>query len=154
MIASHNSNIFCNKTNKKIKILEVIDSLNIGGAESLLKDFVIETKKYHKFSVDICTLYPEVEHKNKEEVEKKNIYIWNLDLKNKYSPSSIMKIKNIIKRGQYDIIHVHLFPASAIVALSSLFLPNNICYIFTEHSTFNRRRSIKIFKIIDSFILT
>lgn len=152
MITSYNSNLFYSKTNKKIKILEVINSLNIGGAELLLKNFVIEAKKYQNYSVDVCTLYFTNDPENRKEIEKKNIRVWTLDLKNKYNLSSIIKIKNIIKREQYDIIHVHLFPASAVVALSSLFLPNNIHYIFTEHNIFNRRRSIKIFKIIDGFI--
>ncbi|HDK26093.1 MAG TPA: glycosyltransferase family 1 protein [Candidatus Atribacteria bacterium] len=138
--------------NKKIKILEVINSLNIGGAELLLRNLVIEAKKNNQYVVDICTLYATNDAKNIEEIKKNNVRIWSLDLKNKYTLSSVGKIKKIIERENYDIVHVHLFPASAFVALSSLFLPNNIRYIFTEHSTFNRRRMLKIFKIVDGFI--
>ena len=152
MITSNDYDLFHNNINKKIKILEVINSLNIGGAELLLKNFIIEAKKEQKYSVDVCTLYSTNDAKNIEEIKKKNVHIWSLDLKNKYTLSSIGKIKKIIERENYDIVHVHLFPASAFVALSSLFLPNNIRYIFTEHSTFNRRRTIKIFKIVDGFI--
>jgi len=149
---SNDYNLFHNNINKKIKILEVINSLKIGGAELLLRNFVIEAKKNNQYTVDVCTLYATNDAKNIEKIEKNNVRIWALDLKNKYSPSSIIKIKNIIERENYDIVHVHLFPASAFVALSSLFLPNNIRYVFTEHNTFNRRRKIKIFKIVDAFI--
>jgi glycosyltransferase involved in cell wall biosynthesis len=130
----------------------VINSLKIGGAELLLRNFVIEAKKNNQYVVDVCTLYATNDARSIEEMKKKNVRIWSLNLKNKYTLSSVGKIKKIIERENYDIVHVHLFPASAFVALSSLFLPNNIRYIFTEHSTFNRRRTIKIFKIVDGFI--
>ena len=152
MMTSNDYDLFHNNINKKIKVLEVINSLNIGGAELLLRNFVIEAKKNNQYTVDVCTLYATNDAKNIEEIKKKNVHIWSLDLKNKYTLSSVGKIKKIVERENYDIVHVHLFPASAFVALSSLFLPNNIRYIFTEHSTFNRRRTIKIFKIVDGFI--
>ena len=152
MMTSNDYDLFHNNINKKIKVLEVINSLKIGGAELLLRNFVIEAKKNNQYTVDVCTLYATNDAKNIEEIKKKNVRIWSLDLKNKYTLSSVGKLKKIIERENYDIVHVHLFPASAFVALSSLFLPNNIRYIFTEHSTFNRRRTIKIFKIVDGFI--
>ena len=152
MIISNDHDLFHNNINKKIKVLEVINSLKIGGAELLLRNFVIEAKKNNQYTVDVCTLYATNDAKNIEEIKKKNVRIWSLDLKNKYTPSSVGKIKKIIEKENYDIIHVHLFPASAFVALSSLFLKKSIIYLFTLHNTFNRRRSIKIFKIIDGLI--
>lgn len=152
MITSNDHDLVHNDINKKIKVLEVINSLKIGGAELLLRNFVIEAKKNNQYTVDVCTLYATNDAKNIEEIKKKNVRIWTLDLKNKYNIFSVIKIRNIIQREKYDIIHVHLFPASAIVALSSLFLKKSIVYLFTIHSTFNRRRSIKIFKIIDGLI--
>jgi glycosyltransferase involved in cell wall biosynthesis len=152
MMTSNDYDLFHNNINKKIKVLEVINSLKIGGAELLLKNFAIEAKKNNQYTVDVCTLYATNDARSIEEIKKKNVRIWSLNLKNKYTLSSVGKIKKIIERENYDIVHVHLFPASAFVALSSLFLPNNIRYIFTEHSTFNRRRTIKIFKIVDGFI--
>ena len=152
MITSNDHDLVHNDINKKIKVLEVINSLKIGGAELLLRNFVIEAKKNNQYTVDVCTLYATNDAKNIEEIKKKNVRIWALDLKNKYNIFSVIKIRNIIQREKYDIIHVHLFPASAIVALSSLFLKKSIVYLFTIHSTFNRRRSIKIFKIIDGLI--
>ena len=152
MMTSNDYDLFHNNINKKIKVLEVINSLKIGGAELLLRNFVIEAKKNNQYVVDVCTLYATNDARSIEEMKKKNVRIWSLNLKNKYTLSSVGKIKKIIERENYDIVHVHLFPASAFVALSSLFLPNNIRYIFTEHSTFNRRRTIKIFKIVDGFI--
>jgi glycosyltransferase involved in cell wall biosynthesis len=152
MITSNDNDLFHNNINKKIKVLEVINSLKIGGAELLLRNFVIEAKKNNQYTVDMCTLYATNDAKNIEEIKKKNVRTWSLDLKNKYTLLSVGKTKKIIERENYDIVHVHLFPASAIVALSSLFLPNHIRYLLTEHSTINRRRSIQIFKIIDGLV--
>jgi glycosyltransferase involved in cell wall biosynthesis len=127
----------------------VIDSLYAGGAESLLKNFLIEAKKYNDFEIEVCSLYSR--NIFEEELADNGIKVHNLNLSFKYNPIGIFKILNVIRRGNYDIIHVHLFPADIFVAISSLFLPRRIKFIFSEHSNYNRRRSIKFFKVIDGF---
>ena len=136
-------------SSKRIKILQVIDSLGSGGAESLLKNFVLEAKKDNIFNIEIATLYSN--NIFKEKIKNAGISIWDLNLKYKYDLRGILKIITVIKKGKYDIIHVHLFPAGIFAALASLFLPKDIVWIFSEHSVYNRRRSFKIFKILDSF---
>lgn len=134
---------------EKIKVLEVIDSLGSGGAESLLKNFVLEAKKNNLFNIEIATLYSNAIFK--DEIKNAGIPVWDLNLKYKYDLRGILKIITLIKKRKYDIIHVHLFPANIFVALSSLFLSKNTNYVFTEHNTYNRRRSRKVFKILDKF---
>lgn len=136
---------------EQIKVLEVIDSLGSGGAESLLKNFVLEAKKKHKeFDIEVCTLY----HSNmfEEDIKKGDILFWNLHLKYKYDLRGILKIIILIKKRKYNIIHVHLFPANLFIAIASLFFPKNVKWIFSEHNIYNRRRSSNIFKILDGFI--
>jgi len=140
--------IYTNKS-KKIRILEVINSLYAGGAESLLKNFLIEAKKYDDFEIEVCTLYSR--NTFGEELTNNAIKIHNLNLHFKYDPIGVFKILNVIKRGNYDIVHVHLFPADIFVAISSLFLPKRIKFVFSEHNDYNKRRSIKFFKVIDGF---
>ncbi|MGC8557339.1 MAG: glycosyltransferase, partial [Fervidicoccus sp.] len=134
---------------KRVRILEVINSLYAGGAESLLKNFLIEAKKYNDFEIEVCTLYSR--NIFEEELANNGIKIHNLNLGFKYNPIGVFRLLNIIKRGNYDIIHVHLFPADIFVAISSLFLLKRIKFIFSEHSDYNRRRLIKFFKVIDCF---
>ena len=134
---------------KLIKVLEVIDSLGSGGAESLLKNFVLEAKKNKLFNIEIATLYSNAIFK--EEVKSAGIPVWGLNLEYKYDLRVIIKLIKLIKKRKYDIVHVHLFPANIFAALASLFLPKKIKWIFSEHNIYNRRRSFKIFKIIDSF---
>lgn len=133
----------------KIKVLEVIDSLGSGGAESLLKNFVLETKKDNVFNIEIVRLYSNAIFK--DEIKNTGIPVWDLNLKYKYDLRGIIKLITVIKKRKYDIVHVHLFPADIFAALASLFLPRNIKWIFSEHGANNRRRTLKIFKILDNF---
>jgi len=132
-----------------LKILNVIDSLYAGGAESLLKNFLIEAKKYQNFQIDVCTLYSR--NIFKQELITNDIKLFDLGLSFKYNFLGLLKLIKIIRSDSYDIVHVHLFPADIFVAISSLFLPKRTKFIFSEHSTYNRRRSSKFFKIIDKF---
>jgi len=134
---------------EQIKVLEIIDSLGSGGAESLLKNFVLEAKKNKIFNIEIATLYSNAIFK--EEIKNAGIPVWDLNLEYKYDLRVIIKLIKLIKKKKYNIVHVHLFPANIFVAVASLFLPKDIKWIFSEHSVYNRRRSFKIFKILDSF---
>jgi len=134
----------------QIRVLQVINSLHAGGAEVLLKNFVLQMRKNRKTQMEICVLYSNGIFK--KEIKNKGISIWDLGLKFKYDLKGIIKLVTLIKRGKYSIVHVHLFPANLFGSLASLFLPKNIKFIFSEHNVYNRRRSFKIFKILDTFI--
>lgn len=134
---------------EKIKVLEIIDSLGSGGAESLLKNFVLEAKKNKLFDIEIATLYSNAIFK--KEIEDAGISIWDLGLTFKFNLMGVVELTKLLKERKYDIIHVHLFPADVFAAIASLFLPRNIKWIFSEHGAHNRRRTLKIFKILDNF---
>ena len=134
---------------EKVKVLEVIDSLGSGGAESLLKNFVLEAKKNRLLNIEIATLYSNAIFK--KEIENAGISIWDLGLTFKFNLMGVIELIKLIKKRKYNIIHVHLFPADVFAAIASLFLPRNIKWIFSEHGAHNRRRTLKIFKILDNF---
>ena len=134
---------------EKIKVLEIIDSLGSGGAESLLKNFVLEAKKNNLFNIEIATLYSDDIFK--KEIENAGISIWDLGLTFKFNLMGVIELIKLIKERKYSIIHVHLFPADIFAALASLFLPKDIVWIFSEHCDYNRRRSYKFYKILDGF---
>lgn len=135
---------------RRVKVLQIINSLHARGAEALLKNFVIQAKNNKKMQMEICVLYPNGIFR--KEIKNKGISIWDLGLKFKYDLRGIIKLISLIKRGEYSIVHVHLFPANLFGSLASLFLPKNIKFIFSEHNVYNRRRSFKIFKILDTLI--
>jgi glycosyltransferase involved in cell wall biosynthesis len=107
-------------------------------------------RKNRKMQMEICVLYSNGLFK--KEIKNKGISIWDLGLKFKYDLRGMVKLISLIRRGKYNIVHVHLFPANLFGSLASLFLPKNIKFIFSEHNVYNRRRSVKIFKILDTFI--
>ncbi len=134
---------------EKIKVLEIIDSLGMGGAESLLKNFVLEAKKNNLFNIEIATFYSDAIFK--KEIEDAGISIWDLGLTFKFNLMGVIELVKLTKERKYNIIHVHLFPADIFAGIASLFLPRDIAWIFSEHCVYNRRRTLKIFKILDNF---
>lgn len=143
------SNLYYKIEKGRMRVIHIIDSLNAGGAESLLKNFVLEAKKNDLFNIEIATLYSNAIFK--KVIEDAGIHVRDLNLKYKYDLRGILKIITLIKKRKYDIIHVHLFPANIFAALASLFLPKDIVWIFSEHNDYNRRRSYKFYKILDGF---
>lgn len=130
---------------KKKKILQVINTLGIGGAETLIKDLSILLNDKHDVTVFILggedTFLTEQLKENNIKVIKKTEKIRSIK-------NLLWLFKNI---GKYDIIHSHLSYAQYLVAINKIFHPNKV-YVTTEHSTFNRRQGMKIFKWIEYFV--
>jgi len=133
-----------------VRVLNVIDSLRAGGAESLLKRFLFEARNYGQFYVDVCTLYPGGLFER--ELVDNGLAALSANCAFKYDFTGIIRLVKIIRKGKYDVVHAHLFPADLFVAIASFFLPRNMKFIFSEHNVYNRRRSIKLYKVIDRFV--
>ena len=134
-----------------MKILQVINSLGTGGAEKLLLE-TIPMYNAMGIQVDVLLLWDN-DHPFAKELRKTNsckIFILNEsdNLKDIYKFSNIGKIRGILKN--YDIAHVHLFPAQYFVSIANLGLTKKL--IFTEHSTSNKRIQSKFFSFFDKFI--
>jgi len=136
----------------EMKILQIINSLDTGGAEKLLLDTIPLYRK-EGIEVDILVLW----NNNHQfinvlkELNCCNIYILNESNNSRdiYKPWNIIKIKKILK--EYDLGHVHLFPVQYFVPLANLLNFNKTKLIFTEHNTTNKRIENKFFRIIDKF---
>jgi len=129
-----------------MKILHIITSLRLGGAEKLLSETLPLMSDTYKLNVDILI----IENDGlflKEALIKNDIKILTLNSKGKIS-NFIEILKHI---RNYDIIHSHLFLSVYLVALSKYFIKNKIL-IMTEHSTHNKRRNKKYFKKIEKII--
>jgi glycosyltransferase involved in cell wall biosynthesis len=128
-----------------VKVLHIIPSLKAGGAEKLLTDLIVSMINLG-FEVEVMLL-------NKNDavflkfLQDHNVNVTFSRIKNLYSFRQIKEIRSAVQKSAPDVIHTHLFPAQfwAASALSHL----NTTLITTEHSTYNRRRKLPIFKIID-----
>ncbi len=143
-----------------MKVLHLINSLELGGAESLLYNLISffqkNTPHVHN---DLCTLYqPGYFARSLKEAgvpvhclkpAPKSAY--GLTFFDKYEVVFAGHLVALIKQQQYDVIHTHLFPASLAASLSSLAV-RNTPWVFTEHSAWNRRRAVPLLRILDAFV--
>lgn len=133
-----------------MKILQIITSLRIGGAEKLITDMVpLFIEKGH--TVDVL-LFDGIETSFKQQLLNQNIKIISLGVNTfVYNPLLIFKLIPIIR--QYDIVHTHNTACQYFVAIASKFLNHkNIKLITTEHNTTNRRRNIHWLKPIEKWM--
>ena len=136
-----------------MKVLELINSLNAGGAENLLVNSVI---KYNEMGIDVDLLL--LNGGNSPFLEKLNPYseisVFSLGNNiNVYNPLNFLKLIKFFKK--YDIIHVHLFPSLYWAAFADIIMKTQkkkYKLIYTEHSTSNRRRNSIVFKILDKLV--
>ena len=135
-----------------MNILQIIPSLDIGGAEVLVAKMAIFLKKIG-CNVTILVFVPTdnylVDLLRQNEVEivvspQKKMPIFGQF----YSPYNFIFINKYIENHRFDIIHAHLTPAQVSMAIVRLIYKNKIPLITTEHSTYNRRRKM-IFKLFD-----
>lgn len=133
-----------------MKILHVINSLSIGGAEKLLTELV-PLQMNDGYQVDVIRFAPgETAFVSQLRAAGVTVLTLGHSKKDIYNPLLVLKLMRYIKR--YDIIHVHLFPAQYWVAFASLFVHSNVLLVTTEHSTDNRRRKLWGFQWIDKFV--
>ena len=133
-----------------MKVLQFINSLSAGGAERLLVDSAIA---YHKRGVEVDILLIKGGPSPFRERLKPypNIKILALsESASVYNPKHIFYLNRLFKN--YNIIHVHLFPALYWTALAKIISKKKHKIIFTEHNTTNRRQDSFIFKKFDKII--
>lgn len=128
-----------------MKILHVISSLEVGGAQRLLSDVLPLMAKEHEVSL---LVNEEVDNDFSSKVKASGVKILNCGCLQLHSPKNILRIAKIAKG--YDIIHVHLFPTVYWAAFASILTTMNLVY--TEHSTSNRRRGKWYFRPIEKFV--
>ena len=132
-----------------MRILQIINNIAWGGAGNLLINY-IPIMKNSGHDIDLLTL-KQIDKYHLDNFKKIGIKIITLSENSLYNPLYIFKIKQFIKKGNYDIVHVHLFPALYYVGLAAYFgIKSKL--VFTEHNTWNTRMSNPVLRIIDKFI--
>src|SRR5690606_1098729 len=136
-----------------MKILQIINSLGTGGAEKLLLD-TIPLYIDKGIQMDILLLWDNdlPFTKTFQELSCCKIHILkkSSNYKHIYDISSIFRLRKIIKN--YDLVHVHLFPAQYYTVFANILNGNKTKLIFTEHNTSNKRLQNTVFKGIEQFI--
>ena len=130
-----------------MRILQVITSLDMGGAETLVVNLIPRLQALGN-TVDLCVFdgkeTPLTQRLRKESPQTK-IYALGHGV---YNPLYIIKLAKIMKN--YDIVHTHNSSPQLFVAIASLFRQTNL--VSTEHNTSNRKRNWKWYRPIESWM--
>lgn len=137
-----------------MKILHVITTLDIGGAERLMVDLLPRLNIEN--NVDLL-LFNGMETPFKNELIKNGVNIFQLSCWRGlnhhfevYNPINIFKLRKYIE--QYDIVHTHNTACQLYVPLAAAINRSSVVLVTTEHNTTNRRRSLRWFKRIDKWM--
>ncbi len=130
-----------------MKILQVITSLLVGGAETLVVDLVSRLRSMGD-EVDVC-VFDGTETPLMQRLRRENpgVKIWKLG-NGYYNPLFIAKLVPIMRR--YDIVHTHNSSPQLFVAIASVLCSVGLCS--TEHTTSNRKRGWKWYAPVESWM--
>ncbi|MDO8514325.1 MAG: glycosyltransferase family 4 protein [bacterium] len=111
-----------------MKILHIIDSLGLGGAQSVVKG-IFEAQKDNK-SIFLFALR---KREITTEINHENVSIFNSS--SKYSLAPLFALKKLIEREKIDILHCHLFRSNVFGWLLKVIWFPKIKLIFHEHGS-------------------
>lgn len=130
-----------------MKILQIITSLQVGGAETLVVNLVPRLRAMGD-EVDVCVFDgTETPLMRRLRREDPGVRIWKLG-KGYYNPLFIAKLVPIMRR--YDIVHTHNSSPQLFVAIASVLCSVELCS--TEHNTSNRKRGWKWYAPVESWM--
>lgn len=129
-----------------MRLLHIILSLEIGGAQRLLSDLLPLQKQNNEVKLlvlkSVDTVFQRI-------IETSGIEIIDLHCRNFHNPLIIRKLIPFMKKS--DIVHVHLFPTLYWVAMAVHWC-KGIGLVYTEHSTHNKRRDSVLFRPIERYV--
>jgi glycosyltransferase involved in cell wall biosynthesis len=130
-----------------MKLLFVINNLDMGGAERLIVDLAIYFQQTYSMQVDVYVLESHSTDLH-QVLESHNIKVLS-SINRKYHLRHFFELRRLIQKGAYDVVHTHLFPAQlyTIVAKRTGFR-----HITTEHNVYNRRRSFRLLRYFDQLL--
>lgn len=130
-----------------MRILHVITSLYTGGAESLVMQ-IVPRMIAHGHEVEVA-LFDGTETAFRRQIEAAGVKVHAFSMGGSvYNPIYILKLRRLMKR--FDIVHTHNTSPQLFAALAGIGMECVLCT--TEHSTSNRRRTWKIFSLLDRWM--
>ncbi len=112
------------------RVLNVISRLVTGGAESLLYYIHKHMSSLGYTRFVICTLTTEGDFYRK--AREDNLPLTSLGLSSSYDPRALLRLTQVIKQGDFNIVHSHLSSACLYSFLASFFIPD-VKLIHTTH---------------------
>ena len=133
-----------------MKILHIIDTLSMGGAENVLVCLASGQKQCGHEVVIMPLVCPDITPvRSKMEGDGLKVIPFQ-KCGSLYNPLLIFKIAKVFR--QFDIVHVHLFPALYWAAFAKILAFSKVPMVYTEHSTNNRRRNKPLLHFVDKCV--
>lgn len=130
-----------------MKILHVITTLLVGGAEKLMVDLLPRLRDLGN-EVELAVFYG-VQTQFVEQLEDAGIKIHKFGMHpNVYHLSNLIKLRSFF--NEFDIIHTHNTACQLYAAINSIGTKQILCT--TEHNTLNRRRNKKVLSFLDKWM--
>ena len=119
---------------KEIKVLCVIESLGLGGAERLLVSLLPHISKSN-VHVDVVSLF--IDTSLSQELEERGIKVLPFNIAHRWNIfSAVYKLFTVLKAGNYDVVWSHLYFGNLYSALVGYMFPS-LSVIWTLHSPRN-----------------
>lgn len=133
-----------------MKILHIITSLRIGGAERMVSELLPRLiNREHNvelllFDGTRSSLYDHIEQEGItiHTLGKGDMQMWN--------PLHVFRLRKFLHRERFDIVHTHNTPCQLLTALTAG--KDAPILVTTEHNTFNRRRNWWWYTAIDCWM--
>lgn len=133
-------------------ILQVINSLNTGGAEKFVVEITTQFKKTGHL-VEVLT-FERKDTPFAKELKQQGIPIRYTASEKYLSPLNLFTFVSIIFSNKYKVIHAHLTYAQLWLSIASLLNFGRKRLFTTEHSAQNNRRASKLLRVVDKFIFS
>lgn len=115
-----------------MRVLQLIPSLNNGGAERFVCEFSNELRRSFDVQCDIALMYGDEEFSNNLKSSLDGIECWSMHKKPGFSLSYLFSLCKLIRKNGYDVVHAHLNCITYL--LLSAFVLRDVKFIATIHS--------------------
>lgn len=133
-----------------MKVLHVITSLRIGGAERLVTQ-LIPRFRHAGIETELAVFdATPTEFLSQIEAEGITIHKFGMGYSSMYNPLHILRLRKLI--SQFDIVHTHNSSCQLFTAIACAKNIDRPRTVTTEHNTRNRRRNWNWYKTIDRWM--
>lgn len=119
-----------------MRVLQLIDSLPLAGAEVLVKDVALRLRN-RGIGCEVAVL--RTLHSPLESfLQEAGVPLHSTGVRKLYSPRQVKPLAKLMRK--FEIVHVHLFPAQLWAVLADIMLGKPVPLVTTEHGSANFRR--------------
>lgn len=131
-----------------MKILHVINTMEIGGAQRLIADLLPILAQNIGDKVSLLIFKTMDKNGLTDQLKESRVQIISTNTDKNYSLKTVLPLWRAVK--QYDIVHFHCTPALYTAALLPFF--HKAKFVYTEHSTSSRLRQYRWMKPIEKWV--